>query len=633
MNQYLRTAPMGWMIISALVAALLVGCASESSPRIPAPPPFVPKNVVVTLGDNGGATTLVSTQAGGWTHNGQPFSTGSTVRGENTATYRLTLSGDSWSATYVPPDPAQVRLGNSGDTVTLNLREDGTYLLDAAAVQSGHIVEAANGNRYTLSLGADGDWSAAFHPPDPLHVPLGTSGDAVSIEIGEDQNFWLGGSRLSSGRVVNATNGNRYTLSLQADGGWSAAFLAPAPVRLPLGISGDTVSIEIGENQDFRLGGSRLHSGRVVSAANGNRYTLSLRADGNWSAAFLAPAPVRIPLGASGDTVSIEIGEDQNFWLGGSRLSSGRVVEANNGNRYTLSLRADGKWSAAFLAPDPLRIPLGISGDAVSVEIRENQSLWLDGSRLRSGRVVRAANGNRYALSLQADGNWSAEFLAPNPVRVQLGASGETVSIEIREDQDFWLDGSRLRTGHVVEADNGNRYTLSLRADGKWYAAFLAPDPVRVPLGSSGDEVRVAIRENGDFWLEGLPLRTGRVVRARNGNRYTLTLADDGMWGAIFVQPDPQRVVLGSSGRTVLVSRDGKRHFPARWRVIVVRRGPWDRRWYQVQVHTRRQQALVSHFCGRARDSALRGPRRHETSCPPRKRHLDAGGTDHPQRS
>ena len=145
-----KIAGLVWMVLAALVSAVLVGCGSESAPRIPAPPPFVPTSVVVTLGAEGGATTLLSTQAGGWTHNGQDFSSGSTVRGENAATYRLTLSGGTWTAEFVPPDPARVRLGTSGDEVTLMLQENGSYLLGTSAVQSGHVVTAGNGNQYRL---------------------------------------------------------------------------------------------------------------------------------------------------------------------------------------------------------------------------------------------------------------------------------------------------------------------------------------------------------------------------------------------------------------------------------------------------------------------------------------------------
>ena len=238
-----RTASIHWLVLSAAVAAILSGCASESSPRLPAPPPFVPTTAVVTLGTKGGATTLISTQSGGWTHNGQSFSSGETVRGQNAATYRLTLSGNTWSATFVPGDPTRVRLGSSGDEVSLATQEDGSYLLGTAAIRSGHVVTARNGNRYALNLGESGIWSAEFLPPDPLRIALGASGDSVNIERREDRSFWIGGSPLLSGHEVRAANGNRYTLALGTDGVWRADFVESAPQRVTLGASGRTVLV------------------------------------------------------------------------------------------------------------------------------------------------------------------------------------------------------------------------------------------------------------------------------------------------------------------------------------------------------------------------------------------------------
>ena len=86
--------------LAALAAVLFLSCSGESSapPTPPTPPPFQPQTVVVQLGTQGGATTLISTQAGGWTRNGQPFTSGSTVTGENAASYTLTLSGGTWTA-------------------------------------------------------------------------------------------------------------------------------------------------------------------------------------------------------------------------------------------------------------------------------------------------------------------------------------------------------------------------------------------------------------------------------------------------------------------------------------------------------------------------------------------------------
>jgi len=275
------------VILSALLAAVLVGCGGEPTPRIPAPPPFVPASVVVQLGERGGATTLISTQAGGWTHNGQPFTSGGTVRGENAATYRLTLSGDSWSAAFVSPDPARVRLGSSGDEAVLQQQEDGTYQLGSAAVQSGDVVQASNGNQYTLTLDASGSWSAAFLAPDPRRIVLGASGDSVFIEMREDRNYWLDDSPLSSGRVVQAANGSRYTLTIGADGMWRAVFVQPAPQRVALGSSGRSVLVDMLENGTYQIDGGQLWAGEVREIG-GSRYRFERGSDGVSRPASLA---------------------------------------------------------------------------------------------------------------------------------------------------------------------------------------------------------------------------------------------------------------------------------------------------------------------------------------------------------
>ncbi len=222
------------VLLSAALIAILVGCRSdpEPAPVAPAPVVFVPTSVVVTLGGSGGATTLISTQAGGWTRNGEPFSSGQTASGENGAAYRLTLANNTWSAEFVPPAAARVQLGTSGDTVAVNAREDGSFALDGAQLQSGQVVSAANGNRYALVLGARDIWTAEFVPPAAARVQLGTSGDTVAVNAREDGSFALNGAQLQSGQVVSAANGNRYALVLGARDIWTAEFVPPAAARV-----------------------------------------------------------------------------------------------------------------------------------------------------------------------------------------------------------------------------------------------------------------------------------------------------------------------------------------------------------------------------------------------------------------
>ena len=413
MNRNAQNAAISWVILSALLAAVLVGCGGEATPRLPAPPPFVPASVVVQLGELGGATTLISTQAGGWTHNGQPFTSGGTVRGENAATYRLTLSGDSWSAEFVSPDPARVRLGSSGDEATLQLQEDGTYLLSGAAVQSGDVVQASNGNQYTLTLDASGSWSAAFLAPDPRRIVLGSSGDSLYIEMREDRNYWLDDSQLSSGRVVQAANGSRYTLTFGTDGMWRAVFLQPAPQRVALGSSGSTVLVDRLENGTYQMDGGQLWAGEVRQIGD-FRYRFLLGGDGRWTAIYVAD-PVSVPLGAHGGTISLVRQENGRWAVGGETIRTGHLVRGSNGHTYRLTL-ADGTWRAE---PQPMPIQVALRGTGGSIVLTnvEDGSYLYEGTPVSSGDVISVGQAN-YRLTQLADGSWRAALTsaAPTPL-------------------------------------------------------------------------------------------------------------------------------------------------------------------------------------------------------------------------
>ncbi len=452
MNRNAPTAAISWVVLSALLAAVLVGCGGETAPRIPAPPPFVPASVVVQLGERGGATTLISTQAGGWTHNGQPFSSGGTVRGENAATYQLTLSGDSWSAAFVPPDPTRVQLGISGDEATLQLREDGTYQLgDGGAVQSGEVVQASNGNQYTLTLDASsGRWSAAFLAPDPRRIVLGASGDSVIVEMREDRNYWLDDSPLSSGRVVQAANGSRYTLTFGADGMWRAVFVQPAPQRVALGSSGLTVLVDMLENGTYQLDGGQLWAGEVREIGN-FRYRFELGSDGRWTATYLAE-PVPVPLGAHGGTISLVRQENGAWALGGEIIRTGHLVLGSNGHSYRLTL-TEGTWRAEP-QPRPIQVALRGTGGSIVLTNVEDGSYLYEGTPVRSGDVV-SVSGTNYRLTQLADGSWRAALTSATPLptpgepltRDQLATYiGVTPRVRLTED-----DSTSTREGSILE--------------------------------------------------------------------------------------------------------------------------------------------------------------------------------------
>ena len=150
-------------------------CFNPSSPVVappqppPAPPPFRPQPVEVALGESGDRVTLMTTEAGGFTHNGEAFRGGGRVTAENGNEYILELADGVWTAKFDAHETV-VTLGITEETVTLVRAEDGTYWIDDMAVVSGETtVTALNGNEYTLAITTDAagaiTWTAMYVEP------------------------------------------------------------------------------------------------------------------------------------------------------------------------------------------------------------------------------------------------------------------------------------------------------------------------------------------------------------------------------------------------------------------------------------------------------------------------------------
>ena len=274
--------------ITLLLLAGLAGCGGDEAAPVarppappPAPPAFTPEAVEVALGESGDSATLMTTEAGGFTLDGEAFESGAMVSAENGNVYTLELADGAWTAVFNAPE-VEVMLGMSGSSATIVTAEDGTYWVGTDELMSGGMVMADNGY-YTLTL-EDGEWMAAFNPPME-DVMLGMHGGTITIVTAEDGTYWVGTDELMSGGMVMADNGY-YTLTLE-DGEWMAAFNAPDPEMVTLGASGTTITIETAENGTYWVAGALFESGGTVTAENGNMYMVTQVA-GEWSAAFQA---------------------------------------------------------------------------------------------------------------------------------------------------------------------------------------------------------------------------------------------------------------------------------------------------------------------------------------------------------
>ena len=475
--------------LAALVAALLLACGGESAgpSTPPPPPPFQPQTVVVQLGSKGGATTLISTQAGGWTRNGQPFTSGSEVTGENAAKYKLTLANGTWTAEFVPPEPVPLALGISGDAVSLQAQEDGSFQLDGKALTSGTVVDAKNGNQYKLVLGSDGDWMAEFVPPAPQGVTLGTSGESRQIGRLEDGSFTLDGQPLATGTEVTAQNQNKYTLTLGTDGTWSAAYVQPPPQQVQLGTTGDVpLLVYRQENGTYRLNDEPLLGGRIVEASNGQSYRLSLGTGGKWQAVY-QPSSVSVRLGTFGGSVSLTRNEDGTWMRGSTTFSSGDTITGSNGFEYRLTLGNDG-W---IVEPLPATINVTVIGVDATLELAryEDGSYRHNNERVASGDEIEAG-GNTYRLQF-ANRRWTATFLQGEVV-VSLGSSSDTITLIKKPNGNYEFNGTRVRNGSLVRSPNtGIRYRLSL-SNGAWTTSVYIPPTTDPGDGGGGTDPVVA---------------------------------------------------------------------------------------------------------------------------------------------
>ena len=310
--------------------------------------------------------------------------------------------------------------------------------------------------------------------PQPVDVELGQSGSKITLMTAEGGGFTLDGEPLEPGAEVTAANGNKYTLSHSEDGTWTATFVEPR-TRVALGSSGESIVIRTRENGRFRARSRRVQDGSIVRSSDGSLYRLVLSDEGEWSAVFEAPVTVTVTLGASGSDVQIETLEDGTYRIGDQALADGDVVRAANGNRYRLSISEAGQWTATY-RPERVRVALGELGGRVALRRQEDGHYTLDGNPVQSGAVVEGENGFAYELTLGTDGTWTAEYQAQEQT-VPLGTSG--VLVLTRLENGKWTNFKRVfEDGKTLRADNDSRYVLRFR-NGFWSAEFV-PDEVPI---------------------------------------------------------------------------------------------------------------------------------------------------------
>ena len=221
-------------------------------------------------------------------------------------------------------------------------------------------------------------------------------------------------------------------------------------------------------------------------------------------------------------------------------------VPAENDNMYTISISEDGMFSAEYVVPPALSVPLGISGSAVDVIKNEDGtfSALINGEYevVTADTMVTAENGNVYRALLSPEGIVIGVDHVPAMQDVMLGALGGTITLTQAEDKSWWYGTEAVATGYVHTADNGNMYALTLDSEGMWSAMYQKVE-VMVTLGTQGS-ITLVRAEDMSWWLGSEAVDVASEVMSDNGNTYTLWYTD-GVWSARF---EPESMMIEGTG-------------------------------------------------------------------------------------
>ncbi len=108
-------------------------------------------------------------------------------------------------------------------------------------------------------------------------------------------------------------------------------------------------------------------------------------------------------------------------------------IPADNGNTYTVMISDDGMFSAEYVVPAALSIPLGSSGSAVDV-VKDEDGTYLvmiagEYQTITAETMVTAANGNVYRAILSPEGVPVGVMHVAAMQPVMLGDLGGTITL------------------------------------------------------------------------------------------------------------------------------------------------------------------------------------------------------------
>ena len=264
----------------------------------------------------------------------------------------------------------------------------------------------------------------------------------------------------------------------------------------------------------------------VAADAEGNVYIADSR---NARVRVVRPGlQVRVALGASGESISLVVGEAGVLERGGQPVLDGSEVTAGNGNSYALTKSSDSVVVATYV---PQSQQVRLTGGDVTLA-RDEDGIWqIDGDPVENGHR-HLHQGKEYVLEL-ADGSWRlAEFT------IETVAGAPEVAVDgvlataafLRAPADVAVDrvGNLYVAewrGHRIRKIDPSGIVTTLAGTGEWGFGGDGGPAIRAHLNHPS---AVAVDASGKVYVAEWE---GQRIRRIEPSGVIATIAGTGRWG------------------------------------------------------------------------------------------------------